>query len=458
MLNRRRAGWPSLRAAVRDERGMGMVMGVGVGAVVFVLGVTFAQLAQHQVSSSAHERAREQAFHAAEAGVHRAMSLLADDPDTTSVSLASLDQDGRVLGEYEAAIEAPFGSDDRRRTVTSTGYSPSRDADGRVARRVEALVEFAVLDEFAFALFAEPDDVSARENLIVAGDVYAESRASWGLGAQLTGDVSSWAGIVSEGTVTGTLRTVGDVDVDSGTVNGDVFAAEDDDGSGGDVDVTGATVTGQVWARHTAGPAANIGGSITTGSQPPKPVDHDLPTFDEGPYLPWDHNHGNANNFNDYFEDHHEEFEGTHRVTGNAAGTVELGGEDIDSWTMTDDVVLYVRQRPIRLSADVVNGSSPHKVLTLVVISERDTDTAIELEGDVSIPSDIHVLVFGPEAKVEADDGDQELHGVVYGKDIDLGDSFDISHAGVDHVDGFDWPEVGAHQRVQLRLFKEVPV
>lgn len=481
-----------------DERGVGLVLAVSVMAVVFILGASWTRMATHQVDRSAVDRNREQAIHAADAGLHDAIGRLSQDRTVTSIPLTSLDQGGDVFGKYEVTIESPDPLNPDIRLIRSAGYGPNETAHNKSVRTLELEVELLDQSQFDFALFAGETvgaGWSGTSNLeldapvTVNGDVFASGYARWDASSVINGSVYTWGGIESRGTVQGTLHSVGflpsgtcpdgdcTVWVRSGTVQQDVMAS--DDPSTGTVE--GAV---QIWAS-SASPdpdprvvdeVVTAGAVATSTSQSPAygalvgldplpPPQYLLPDFD------WsDHTsatgcnpvtHASVSDFKEYFEDNYDSpgISGCHEVTPSSSGdTVRLGGKvqgtTIEAWNLADDFTLYTN-RPVKIEADVNNPSGTDK--QIVIVSTYPDDNAVKFEGDITSPSSVEILVFAPNGRVLADTGTQDLQGSIYAREVRILSDFTIGE-GTDVVDtpGFDWPGVN-YVPVRTLLFREVP-
>lgn len=495
-----------------DERGVGMVMAILITAIIFSLTALWNGMADHQVQRSTHERNSEQATHAAEAGLHKAMSLIAADPARTdsgqpagsfTITDGDLDQHGDQFGKFTVTVTAPNGVTDPLRQITSEAWTPrttSTDVkDQAVGKKVVAGVNVSFTTGLDYALFST-ESVDASERLVVNGDIYADNQAVWEHGSSITGDVISWGGIASRGTVTGTLKSAGALStspplvastactasagnscgvwVRSGAVQGDVFAPANGALDAGRVAVAGhnqagepsPSVTGHVWAEtEIVGTGAT--GSETVGVAPPLPIAEGMPSFDPSVYTWSDHSSPDA--FDTWFDDRNQALTPPH-VEGNrriisGSGTVELGGTycallcpdgDDSTWTewkMTGDTIIYTDEK-VRLSADIVNASSSGEELNLVVVttynSTSSTDHAVEFVGNVTPPDSVEVLVFAPDGSVAADATQQTFSGVVYAEGIQLSDNFDIEHEGFGEVLGFSFP-LPSHVPVEIVSYED---
>ena len=68
--------WQWLRLRLRDERGMALVMAVGIAAVLMIAGTTAIAASTSAAKESAQTRSRQSAFSMAESGINNSMAIL----------------------------------------------------------------------------------------------------------------------------------------------------------------------------------------------------------------------------------------------------------------------------------------------------------------------------------------------------------------------------------------------
>ena len=491
-----RARVAGLMQRVRDdERGVGMVMAFSVASIVFLLTLTWTGLAEHQVTLSAHERSSEQATQAAEAGVHRALSLVVADPDQSHpiTGTGNLDQHGDVFGEFEFEVALVTGVNDPRRRITAWGWAPSRTSPRKSVKKLRVEVELTQGTPFAHALFAGNGNVTVGSGLNLTGDTYATGTVEWGAAGNVVGNVDAWSGIIARGNVTGDLHAAGNASCGTpcgvwyktGTVNGDIVAAHDLAGTGGDVRLVAcggcshAVVNGGVSAYRSLSPAgapAWVSDGVTMGVQPELPTAWAMPAFtwNASNYSPTPSS-PTVSGFDAAFDAAKRlglpgsGFPGHYNVQ-DTAGTVTLGGTyclvpgtcgfllpetTITSWKMNDDLTIYTN-RPVRLSADIVNSSFPAKTVKLVIVTTygdgaTSGSNGVEFAGNVTPPSSIEVLVVSLNDRVsDTDSTTQALpKGAVYGANIVLGDNWQITKGDFESVPGFSW-KIPDHAPAQI--------
>src|SRR5439155_14160615 len=108
----------------RGENGSSLVMAVAVMLIVFTLGAVWLALADHQSGASVHDRDRQRAIDAANAGLVVAASALATNPSYTGTAVTAF-PGGAAEYQVNVSVDA---SDSTRRVVTSTGYAPNHSS------------------------------------------------------------------------------------------------------------------------------------------------------------------------------------------------------------------------------------------------------------------------------------------------------------------------------------------
>ncbi|MBI2168230.1 MAG: hypothetical protein HYU28_01835 [Actinobacteria bacterium] len=438
----------AVRRRMTDESGTGVVTALMITIIVFTLGATWTSVAVHQVQSSSHERRREQALNAAEAGINYAFSQLSGDAGWAGTSgPVPL---GDATGEFEVSWTPvdPSDPDDLDRYIVAKGYAPAKASDQRAARQLEQQVTLVPTDGFSFALFASPGGVAGQNNSTITGDVYSAGNLDLSNSAKYFGDVVALGNITSSNnsTVGGDVQAGGNVTLDNSatTVQGNLLA-------GGNVTMTG-TVLGDVQAGGSIS-GGTVEGTVAPNSPPSPPPTLSQPTFtwDPANYSPTPSSWSSASAFTSYWNSNLSGFSGHHRITGGSGGgnTITLDKK----WTMTGDVTI-VTDGPIVLSRDIANGTSGN--VNLTVISLTSTDPAVSLTNNLSMPSSIRILIYAPNARVDFSQL-KDFHGVVYADGINLSQQFTLSYAAPD-VPGFSWDASSAvHFDIEVRTFREVP-
>jgi hypothetical protein len=431
----------------RDERGIGIVSALMVVLVVFAIGALWVNLSVHQAEESTLERARESARHAAEAGVNRAMSELAASASYAGGGgLQNLTDGTNVVAQYEIVSVTQPGPDPNTRYIVARGWAPSQ-AKARARRRLEAQVQLVPNDGFRYALFAAPGGITTSNNLTVTGDVYSSTNLSLSNNAKVTGTITSRGSVTTSNnsTIGGDIRALGNVTLNnaSTTVTGSVY-------SNGNIALTG-TVKGNAQATGTI-TGGTVNGTRSPNSPPTPPPDQTLPTFTWNPAnytspSTW----ASPAAFNTYFNANKNAFSGVHRVLCPSCSS----STDVlfsSKWTMSGDVTI-VTDGPIELNKDISNGSGGP--VTLTIISLFATDPAIEMSSNMTLPGDIRVLLYAPNARISFKNL-KHFSGAVYAKSLSSDNQFDLNWVPIS-VPGFTWSLASStHFQVQSVALKEV--
>lgn len=428
-----------LRTSLRDEHGLGIPTAMFVTLTVFVLGATWARIAVHSADRSAHDRSREQALQAAEAGVNAAMSRLTVDAAYAGGSGSLPDR----TGDYDVAV-APVAPGDLRRLITATGHAPERDAKRVVSRRLEAQVDLEPGDGFTYALFAGTGVLTGDNHMTVTGDVYGRDGVALANNTDIHGDVvsPSWVTVDNNTLVTGDIRAGGDVtlELSATTVQGSVY-------SHGNV-VVKAHVEGDVQAAGsvTVQVGGQVDGDIAEYSTPPPVRTEALPefTWDPADYSPAPSTWSSASAFKSHWQANANAFSGHHRITDTAQITLD------SSWTMSDDVTI-VSDGMVKLTRDVTNAGSDTLYLVIVSFSEQ----GIEFTNNVTLPNSVKLLLFAQNGPVVFRNL-KNFSGSVYARSIEADQNLTLSHSAFD-VPGFSWSAAtDVHYRVAMRVLREV--
>ncbi|HVM41316.1 MAG TPA: hypothetical protein VM618_11135 [Acidimicrobiia bacterium] len=434
---------------LRGEQGSSIVTAVMVALTVFALGGVWTSIGVHQVESSSFERLREQALHSAEAGINLAISQLAGDDEyagtTSAVPLAD------DTGEFEVTVTPldPTDPEERDFSIVGKGYSPSKTANRRAARRLEQQVRLEPAEGFEFAVFASPGGVTGQNNANINGDVYSASALTLGNQSTIYGDVVARGGVTTTNrtVIGGDVHALGDVSLDNSQtlVQGSVF-------SSGSVGGT-ATVGGHVQAGGavTMDPSL-VGGTIKASSPPPHPPLLTQPTFTwTASNYPTSFSWSSASGFMSWWSSNRNSLYAAHRINGgdDASNTATLN----QTMTLSGDLTI-VSNGPVTLSRDIANSTS--ETLTLAVISYSTRDPAISFTNNVTLPSNVRILLFAPNGVVDFSQL-KDFHGVVYGHTVRLSQYFTLDY-DPPNLPGFTWTNAAATRfRVDMRTFREVP-
>lgn len=428
----------------RAEDGVGVPTALLVAVTVFLLGATWTQLGLHSASISTHDKGREQALNAAEAGLNQAMSRLTLDKDYAGES-------GTLpggVGEFETTVAPvdPTNPDDMRRLITADGYSPSKVAERPVERRMEAQVDVEEADGFDYAAFAGNGKIIVKNVLDVGGDLYAQGGVEAGNNTTALGDLKTpaYIDLGNQTIVEGSIYADGNVTIGwNSTVQGSIYAR-------GDVSLGNNTVVeGDVQAGGTItlGSGASIQGGTAEGSPPPPVIQESMPTFTWNPdnYSPAPTTWLTTSAFRDQWLNNTGGFNGHHKIDDTAR--LELDKK----WKMNGDVTI-VSDGEVVISHSISNATAG-ETLDLVVISNHVD--GISIKNGATIPDSIRVLFFAPNGTVHVDNN-KHVAGTFYGETVSSINDLDLTGTAPD-APGFSWTAATTiHYRVVVRVLREV--
>lgn len=442
-----------LRLARRlaDERGVGVVTALALTLVVFSAGVAWTTIGTHQAESSSHERNREQALHAAEAGINFAVSRLAADILWSGTTVPASMADS--TGQYEVTVTPVDPSDpmDLDRYIVAKGYSPAKDAMRPATRQLEQQVLLDPMPAFAYALFASPGGIVSQNSATISGDIYSADDLNFGQFANLSGTIVTRGDVTigNQSVVTAYLHALGNATIDNTqtTFQGTVY-------TGGNISLT-ATLYGDVQAGGsvTLGSSGSVSGTIKQNSPPPDPPLISQPTYTWNA-ANYDHafEWSGSPGFLTYWSSNLDNMYGGHKVNNGDDNSNKITLDK--KWALTGDVTL-VSNAPVTLARDIVNASGGD--VTLTIISFSDREPAIQMTNMVTIndPS-VKLLLFAPNGTVDFSQL-KDFRGAVYGENIKLSQNFTLERSVFD-LPGFNFDATSAPQfRVLVRTFREVP-
>ena len=436
----------------RDEQGMTIILSVMVCFAVFSIGSVWIGISMHQLNGSAREKLRETARNAAEAGLNAAMSRLSADPFWAGETAQQLPG-----AEYEVSVLATSPNpDDPNRYIVAKGYAPSKTSPHRAAKRLEQQIQLIPNNAFRYALFSYPGGISGANKPTINGDVYSSTDIVMSNHATVSGSVTSLGSVTTSNntSIAGDVRAVGNVTLNNSqtTVMGNVY-------SNGDVALTGH-VKGSVQAAGSITNNGTIDGSAAAFSPPEPPSPQTLPTFTWDPTLyPTGSVHpdwSSPSAFLTYWAANKGNFSGVHRVLCPATGTcptTEFGNTPGNStpWTLTGDTTI-VADGPVLISRDVT-ATAP---VTLTIVSLATSGDAIKMTTQVTMPDNIKVVLFAPNASVRFVNL-KHFSGTVYANSIQLDQQFQLTYVPI-VVPGVDFGVTSSsHFAIQAGAFKEVP-
>ena len=227
----------------REEQGYAMVISVVVASVAIVLVSAILAQGLHLLQATTRDRRWNNALQVAEAGIERTVVELIRDPSAGGMSVTTV-----PYGQFESTVVTPAVG---YRTITSTGYVPSKGATNAVARRIT--VRYGPAPVFQYALFsASTMELKNVNNNCVRGDAFANESIAVSNNACIEGSILSATGAVAFEN------------------NADVKRKAD--GTGGDVHSGGLGTTGSAdWGIATTNGVRIQGSAHATQASCPAP-------------------------------------------------------------------------------------------------------------------------------------------------------------------------------------------
>ncbi|MPY94525.1 MAG: hypothetical protein GEV08_16140 [Acidimicrobiia bacterium] len=407
----------------RGEEGVAMVIAVVITAVVFTLGAVWVTFAEHAASSSRYARHREQAIDAAHAGLAAAAAALSRDSAHGGVALTDF-PGGSAQYEVTVAVDTaePSGF---RRIITSTGYAPSPDAQGRARRTLRQVVDLDPV-AFQYAMLSEQAVTTGSSSAIV-GDIYANGSISLGNSQDYVGSIYLQGNLATGAnqTITGDVHADGDVAVgnSSTAVKGSVYA-------GGDIS-TGGTIEDDAVAGGGILPSSSgcdkVGGTCSPNTPPPAVPEQHLPTFTwhEGNYPAGTVHHLSGPEAVGALSQ--TEASGTYHIVG------DLGFSGNDTLQLADDLTI-VATGSITLPRQVENRAPGGAPVQLSIISTGGGE--IRPANNFTIPSTVRTLMYTTGQFVSSNSS--TFTGALYAGSLSNGAHLRVTHAPLDDV-GFEW-------------------
>lgn len=432
----------AVRRLARDERGAALAAVILLLLVGSVVGVTTLQLAMHADEATGVDRERGQAVQAAEAGAHRAINRLRNNPgcDTEASDPVELTDGDEVVGSYRVRIdpEPGTGCDTDVRVVHAWGYGGT--GGERSMRRLRIEVELIPQEGFQFTLFAAGPDgvVQAKNTASVDGDIYAES-----LDETQNNVIADR--VITPGSIrtkdnaaySGTLWAGADISLgQNADVGGSVVAA----GSAGAGDIVlenGVEVARNVQAAGTVTLPTNysVGGFISEDEgnlAPPPSLEKPTFTWDPANYDPAPETFDTADELSGALESDQDALAGTY-YTDDASGTVEMPRRATVSGPLT---IVTPGEVAMGRSLRSAGGSYP------VVVVSDGTDGAIHVDQPGSYDASLDLLLYSP-GTVEVLNR-TTMRGAVYADEIRVKNRFAISRSSAlaaDPPPGFDFSQ-----------------
>ncbi len=403
----------------RSDDGFTMVMAVIITAIVFALGGTWLAYADHENNASAHDRRRQHAIDAANAGLVVADAALARNSDYTGTGTIATDFTGGSA-QYEISVAVdPTDPTGFRRIITSTGFSPTKASAASVQRTMRQVVELEPLG-FQYAMFSATG-IATGSSASTVGDMYAGGNITLGNSQDYVGHIYTQGSVTtgSNQQITGDIHAAGTISLTSSstTLAGSAYAGLNI--------VTGGTIRNNAQAGGTIG-CTKVLGTCSPGSPPAAlPVQH-LPKFT---WNPADYasvmTYTNGAAFVSAVSKH--DASGVFHITGNVSFA------NNDSLYLVGDMTI-VATGNIALPRQVENRTPGGAPVQLTIVSSGGG--TITPFNNFTIPSTVTTLMF-TEGAFDARNS-STFTGALYAGSLSNGARLTVTHAPLDDT-GFDW-------------------
>jgi hypothetical protein len=408
---------PLSRRSGSDERGITMVVTMIILFVVFALGAVWLGYADHAGSSAAHDRRRQQAVDAANAGL-----VVADAALARNSAYPGVDVTGFPGGSAEFDVDVQVDPTDPtgfRRIVTATGYAPTK-ATATSTRTVRQLVELDPVG-FQYAMMSENAITTGSASAIV-GDIYANGSVTLGNSQDYVGNVYVQGNLTtgSNQNITGDVYATGNVTVGSTStaVKGSVYA-------GGSL-TTGGTIYNDAVVAGTISNCAKVKGTCSPHTPPPPVAMQHLPRFTWNP----------ANYATVQTPTSGSQFVNT-VSRKNASGVYYINGDV--TFANNDDLYLVgdmtiVATGAIALPRQVQNRTPDGSTVQLSIISTNGG--TITPSNNFTIPGTIRTLMYT--TGLFDTKNSSAFSGSLYAGSLTNGAHVNVSYQPLDDT-GFDW-------------------
>lgn len=410
----------------RDESGFSLVTGLAIVFTSMLLIQVLMSHAVHVGEQTGNDRRRTQAFHIADAGIDRALSMLATDPNFSG-SAEDVTAGGTTIGSFSTTV-GPIAGVPSDRTIRSTGTSTGGQGQ---ARTIETSVTLVPLGSFEFALFSA-STMSLNQHFAVQGSTFSAESITLSSHSDVIGDVISPANVVTgnNSTITGIVWAGGDVTIANGTtVNGNVLAT-------GNVTVFGK-VAGDVRAATITVSSGTIGGQQVPGVSIPKPLVRTLPTYTYNPldYSPTPVEYVSADAFNAYWTASRTAMSGVFHVTDFTGGRI-IGPNQ--RTTLTGDLTI-ITDRPIEIPRDFESSTGDTRRLVVISTYEGSSPDAVKWTNNITMPPNVEVFIHTTGTANFANQKD--FHGIVYAQRLIQDQHFTITYEPdvLSVLSGFTW-------------------
>ena len=261
----------------RSDDGFTMVMAVIITAIVFALGGTWLAYADHENSASAHDRRRQHAIDAANAGLVVADAALARNSDYAGTGTIATDFTGGSA-QYELSVAVDPTDPTGFRRIITVDRLLAHEGERR-ERPAERCARWSSWNRSASSTPCSPRlAIATGSSASTVGDMYAGGNITLGNSQDYVGHIYTQGSVTtgSNQQITGDIHAAGTISLTSSstTLAGSAYAGLNI--------VTGGTIRNNAQAGGTIG-CTKVLGTCSPGSPPAAlPVQH-LPKFTWNP-------------------------------------------------------------------------------------------------------------------------------------------------------------------------------
>lgn len=201
---------------LNEEKGIILPIVLILTLILMITGLVFLSLGVQENRLVQREIKKRQAFYLAEAGVETAIWQLnygdqpwlpwsapwTEDGDGNPTRTETLyDPQSSSVGDYEVTV---FDKDSSEPVIESTGYVPSKGAEGRVEKRVRVILEKGHHQMFDYAIASAAGMIIESPGTEITGSCYAVGDITI-QEAIVNGNAAATESVINGGTVTGTI-------------------------------------------------------------------------------------------------------------------------------------------------------------------------------------------------------------------------------------------------------------
>jgi len=201
---------------LNEEKGIILPIVLIFTLVLMITGFVFVSLAVQENRLVQREIKKRRAFYLAEAGIETAIwqfncgdqpwlpwsAPWTEDGNGNPTRTETLyDSQGSSAGDYEVTV---IDKDSSYPEIESTGYVPSKEAEGRVEKTVSVILQKGHDPMFGYAIASEGGIVIENPGTVITGSCYTIGDITI-IEATINGNAEATGSVINAGTVTGTI-------------------------------------------------------------------------------------------------------------------------------------------------------------------------------------------------------------------------------------------------------------